>query len=972
MSIRLLQGENWRQTWEWGVLPWVRQLGLPTGKPDLILLPHYAAVAYLKRRIALAGLGTLGLHYFTPGQMRHWLLARKFPGKKLIVREDLAFLLAAHAETFTQDTEAASITQDPSPLLCDLDRLLAAGWTWLDLPEGIGKVIVQKTLASKNAAGWWTTSEADWKLRENDGPPLCRRLLAVGFTARNWPLWSLLQAAVQSAEESTLLTPPWTDEPLGQLWQATLEETWNEAEPLIPPKDAFPCPEPTIQERRFFRYAVKPTWFSSADPMSESRAACGWALSQASSSNQTKTLLFPPGSPTARAISLQLSSWAIPHHDTFGHQPASGPLEQQWKAWLHWQEHPQLDHWLEWAEICREHAVNSTEISVWCERMKRAAQELLHPEVSTLQAWIRREPKYTDVAPNWLEQWPPLPERDTALNYLKQSIIVLRRIGWADRADFLEKDYTGIFTTLEKPVQRETFISWLRERLQAPGRMRTGEGRETLANLQLLSYPEAEILPGGYFYCGGLTAGCWPPPIRETGMWPPAWFKTKNEAALQESRFGGGQKVLRPGNGYILGSEDLQRLQRQGLAWILAEAGIDGRETDQVVLSYAEKQDLQQEEIEGASELFLKTWYDWHECLPSASNLEQMRAQARQREHICLTLEKTKIQTIPQNSLMEVANCQLAWQARRDPKLALDHYSYCFREPAPPLADWTGRDWEQYWAQPALAWLIRLLGLHPREESEELISPPRWRARKLHAWTGWKERGQFLALPAQTEWIAYSYQCALREFQLLQDFWRRRGRDVPLIAACLWNETKEEARACLELLFELADSDLNNKYTWVASQPITEINRQAEIPVTGQVDLILAKKSADLQDSRPWQSLLLVAFTTNAPGQWYSQQILDKGHGLRLIVPGLYYWMPLTHKLQVVIISAEKAGSCKDLAELPIKEIHARLAMARRGIFGPSEVMNSRFQFTGRYPLACLPIPAETVRTKRELVMAYP
>src|ERR1051325_193334 len=117
--------------------PWFEKTvlaALTNEKPAGIVVPARPHADFLRRQLLERGSSLLGLRFFTPLQLREFLL--KSGRHELSLREHLRLLLAMAAEEFSgsgkiESPEAAiarSISRDPDSFLRALDQLRAAGF----------------------------------------------------------------------------------------------------------------------------------------------------------------------------------------------------------------------------------------------------------------------------------------------------------------------------------------------------------------------------------------------------------------------------------------------------------------------------------------------------------------------------------------------------------------------------------------------------------------------------------------------------------------------------------------------------------------------------------------------------------------------------------------------------------------------------------------------------------------------------
>ena len=306
-----------------------------------------------------SGYSMIGVRFFTPPQLREFLLRRR--QLQLPLREHLRLLLAITAEEFSGTSEVASpdsaiarsIARDPNNFLRALDQLRAAGFELKHLQPPLLGQIAARFEKRVHQAGFTLVHEADADLaRESDPSEFCD-LLVVGFNGAHWPLWPMLRASVRRSDRATIVLSDPRDEArdLDEAWVGTWEEHFGEGQPIGPfSNESAPFLEFTrpldsasaIAERK--KNPLPQTHFLiGRDSSEQARAIVTLALSFLSEpSCDTIAILLPVPSALARLAANALDKAGIAHNDSIAHTMRGTFDDEEWRAWLELQERPQV------------------------------------------------------------------------------------------------------------------------------------------------------------------------------------------------------------------------------------------------------------------------------------------------------------------------------------------------------------------------------------------------------------------------------------------------------------------------------------------------------------------------------------------------------------------------------------------------------------------------------------------------------
>ena len=214
-DVRLHIGPSAEGAWHQVILPWFKSIGLTachSNQSVAVVVPHPARAQYLRQLLLEPRLSLLGVTFLSPPQLREILLG---PEIKLPLREHLRLLLTIAAEqqigennsTHEEMIAAESVRRAPDHLLRTIDELHSAGWTFGEAGPPSFRRLVSRFEQLVSGCGFTSIQHANRLAlaRARSEEKVFSNLLISGFDGAHWPLWPLLQAAVDASEKSTVL-----------------------------------------------------------------------------------------------------------------------------------------------------------------------------------------------------------------------------------------------------------------------------------------------------------------------------------------------------------------------------------------------------------------------------------------------------------------------------------------------------------------------------------------------------------------------------------------------------------------------------------------------------------------------------------------------------------------------------------------------------------------------------------------------
>src|SRR5207248_9898882 len=321
-------------------------------------------------------------------------------------REHLRLLLATAAESgavaaSAEEALAAiakSISRSPDNLLRVFDQVSAAGWDFQNIDAPAVREIIQEFRGLVRQCEFKIVHEADGDALAEAGrwPRRFSHLLLIGFTAKHWPLWPLLQAAVSFAKRASVVLeyPRKQTRAADESWIGTWEEHFDSAAPIA---------DRTQQSRPFvylnqpantgtdLESRKEPRFLVGLNATEQAQAICAIALKFLAEKSCTRLgILFPRAGALTRLVSAFLTQLRIPHHDAIGHLTPGEFEEPAWNAWIHLQENHQLEPVLRFLEANPDF-MDGLSIQEVRENLRWAYRQILIDDINVLREYCARQ-----------------------------------------------------------------------------------------------------------------------------------------------------------------------------------------------------------------------------------------------------------------------------------------------------------------------------------------------------------------------------------------------------------------------------------------------------------------------------------------------------------------------------------------------------------------------------------------------------
>jgi hypothetical protein len=1003
-QVSLHTGASFQAAWETVLLPWFQAAGRVSWQqrqPTLVAVPFRSQAYAIKGLLLDQDVSLLGIRFVSPPELRELLDARS--AMRLALREHLRLLLSIAAEECMKLPEdpvlrekrmlevdflaAKSVARAPDHLLRTIDQLGAAGWDFSAVELPALREIATRFQQRLVDCGFELIHTADRRALGHAlaSSPTFANILVTGFNGAHWPLWPLLQAAVVSSKEATVLLDDPRDvaRDIDETWVGTWEEAFGEAKPLSLPINQITDSLFSEEEMRGVSVgSVDRSFVVGADTTEQAEAVAKQCLHfLADPACDRVGIVFSGTGALPRLVADALARLGIPHHDGLAHFLPGIFEAADWRAWLRLQESPRINSLLRFVNSLSDHGELFADLGLNAfERTLRSAYaEVLIDDLDVLRRFCAQESggKKDKVAAA-LGSIPFLPARARFSEFLRTTKAALNRLGWKSHWVEISRRAGDWVDKLDIEFSRSLYLRWLGEIAFSFTVTRETIGNHPYARVQLLTVPQAQGQKWSHLIFAGWNEGSWPPP--ETGEFARqdeidafnSSIQKLNRRASRQGRQGEGHTAIRENYTLYLGPAQQRQIALRQFETLVESA------TQHITFTASLVQEEAPERLWNPSELFTQHYQQANNSPLTQKTMTQLQARTRS------WLDKAR--DTKSSDLMasrEIESTRVAYDARRDPSVPSREYDFAFRSKPPFVPTLSVSDFEQLIAAPGLVWLKRYLGVRAPDESDNVwnSSTGKW----VHDWLAAIAAGTekiFARLPDSHEMERRVCAAAETKRSDVTHLCQAAGKPLPDWWSGGWRNALFLARALAEKLWAVTD------WPWMAAEWTIDgdfavkVTENAALSLRGRMDLLLARKAPDAA-SVAAEDLWIVDYKTGAKKALASakqdadgrrpalrKKLLD-GSALQL---GLYtlaasalgaqrtevsLLSPLVRRLEPQISGDEFSSEADIFAEL------AR--MQQTGVFGMHGPLRAAYRFMDDYPLATLAIDPDILEQRWEL-----
>jgi len=985
-SVSLHIGSSFASAWESVLLPWFKDVGVASLESNgtvAVVTPFPSGAAFLRSKLLEHEIPLLGVKFITPAHLRELLLAEN--ASSLPLREHLRLLLASAAESVAKNPSkdsdlaaiAKSISRSPDNLLRVFDQVSAAGWNFENIGAPAVREIMQEFQGLVRQCEFKLVHEADRDAlsRAKSAPPRFSHLLLIGFTAKHWPLWPLLQAAVSFARRATVVLeyPREQTRAADESWIGTWEEHFDSAAPIA---DRTERNHPFVHLNQSANAGTdsasreEPQFLVGLNATEQAQAVCAIALKFLAEKSCTRLgILFPRADALPRLVSEFLTRSGIPHHDAIGHLTPGEFEEPAWNTWLHLQENHQLEPVLRFLEANPD-SMDGLSMQEVRENLRWVYRQILIDDINLLREYCARQTeneKLVRIA-KLLRSIAFLPSKATLAQFLTETKTIFSKLKWDNRWAEIERFSQRWSTTSSVEFSRAICLRWLKEILDSFTIARAAQADHVYSRVHLLSYGEADGHEWSHLVLAGLNQGEWPQSQRESGFLSDEEIVDLNTRATRRGKQGEGHSILEKDKTFLLSAQDERQIALRQFSAALesAEHGL--------AITASLLQESSPERIWNPSELFSQAYFVARDAPLSQETMSILR------EKTSAWLKDQELFELATATNVEIHQTRIAYEARRTEGV-FGEYEFALREPIEREITLRATEWDTVVKTPALIWLKKYLGIENQEPDLN-----QWNAATgtwVHDWlakiAATEEKNAFVDFPTGDEMCERIEGAAQKFRKVIVDLCAVSGRSVPDWWSSGWSNALALADFLASKLAEVEGWPRMAAEWRLESPQLLSSNGGNKLRVRGRIDLILAQaqpNDSQLTGSDVW----IVDYKTGnvkpltPPGKTPDARAanlrkkLVRGDAIQLGLYGLAARELGAAEIHLSILSLRTE---LDRPQLEMTALAADsdfwtelYRMQETGIFGLRGLIRNEFGFNPDYPLATLPIDKEFLDEK--------
>lgn len=966
------RAELWRAAafadfWEQPIRPWLERLSadaIHDSRATVVVTPSRGIGHELKRRFLECGPGALGIHFWTPGDLRQHMVGLISPGRKIASREFLHLLLAQSAASCIGAGLASAVSFDPAILMRALDELAAAGWDWTELDGGEeAQSIIREFERRLTSSGFCTVQACDWALLkavQNSRAWPLRAVLIHGFSGANWPIFPLLLAAARSAEDAlvTMASPRRLAEKVDQIWIGSWEQhldlctrevegcgTMGRFQELAESLEAGHVAARGQIEGLDFEICE--------DAAAEARAILGrtmtWLAAHASGHI---AVVFQRAGVVSREVGRLLDSFGVPHDDALGFRSGHAADEAAWREWLLLQT--------EWTAGRLARFLVKRPRGLWplpdqghplLDRLRRMEATTLDGDLDLLRPALAASGHVNDSrALGDMGTLRRVPERGAFDELVKAAAEALEGLGWGARSVALLARARPLAQRVEGVVRRGQFLAWVESAMDDAGRERRPTGGEPHARIHLVSARDAEAQYWDAVILAGMNMGEWPLTVAANAFLPDAKKFSLNGRALIQGRQGEGHETVAEGRGLILSDADWRYVGLRQCLNLIEGAG------SSLCMTARLRGEEDPARILGPADLLVKAHHMATDDMLTDESMAaiSLRSAARWSGVARIAADHAK-KANPEWAGAGPREVREAWDARRS-NGPFGPFDFCLRRaPARPLR-LACKAWEDAWRYPSATWLREIMGVSPAISRGGLEIQAQsvgtwaheWLARALNPEAG----TDFVPAPECGEALSVLIAAAERSRARAASIFREAGRELPQLWESVWKRALWAARAMCEEALREPGGYIRTECNLPAGCSI-DVGDGMRLHLSGRVDLIRA-------EGRNRNAPVRVIDFKTGSDITLSDADLEKGKGLQVMLYGEALRELGAGSISLCIVRPGEEGIVRGISrEEAASLLRALVRMQESGAFGVRGAMFSEFAYCPPLPMAVLPIPAE-------------
>jgi len=930
-----------------------------------VVVPNEATVQFIKHELLKLDIALVGVQFFTPGTMRHFLSKANGFEEPVELRENLQLLMKNVANGFNENDIAKAAAIDPDQFVRLADTLESTGWTVDILKNKFAQALIKKYWEEKKAYGMVTIQDVQDNIYASSkaGMAIFSDLLIFGFSSRNWSIYKILISAVRSASKAKIcLLTQHSERWIDQAWLGSWEEEFGESQKLLGELDpkVFSYLSNSFEELdKLNIYANAdtenlPEFYIAQNILREAEVIVG-RIAEALVNEEVLRLgvVFPrQTSPLAREVARVLEKEEIAHFNHLGYLGKNSQKRHLLELWVKWQKSPRLENFLTFLEVLMNEGMLSAQTFQSFSKLSRVAlQTLLTDDLEVIFTYFALSLN-DELVTRLIHEWKLLPKESTFRAYMESAREGLQAIISVKDWELTEVRGNIFLQEDKRLIKKQDFLIWLSSVTKVLGRKADYWGNHRYALVHLLTEEEALTQSWSHLILAGVNQGEWPSEKPELIFLDNKQINELNFRSLIKGSQGEGHFAVKDGLTLWVSSTDQYETSKMNFAVL------QGMPSTKLILT-AHKKDPQGKES-SVSE-FLERLY----AIVEGRLLDEQGVKTILRDtDYWINAYRIKSSKESEQVFQEVGH---AYRQRRKINEVFDEYSFSFKNPNKAALELSCKAWEEVLLSPQRAWFKHILKIedYPVQMGKSLYSLAKgtW----VHTWINHEKQGVQVNFE---EWNQLIEVQARKVFEIVNKTFNSLNRELPDIWKAYWNEARRVTLSLIRTLSEnLKDNYLFSEYPIISTEDArenAENNFLLNIPLKGRIDLIVYPLPVLESKDKP---LWILDFKTGASGALTKDKV-KKGMGIQLVLYGVKFHQEGFKQIEISIVQPgvglKKQLDLKDILEDPsiFDPINNIFSNGKLGIRGTMERdYGSNFNF----PLATIKIDEEILEKKWSL-----
>lgn len=960
--VALYEALSFEGAWEGLMKNWFLELKAPINNfPQIVVVPNEATIQFIKEKLLTANIALIGVRFFTPGTLRHFLANAYKIVVKTELRETLHLLMKSVAGELKDNPVAKSASLDPDQFVRLADLLETTGWGGSALKNSYARALLTEYHKAQKIYNVTTAQKITNDLYElsRSPNPIIDNLLLFGFSSKHWASYKLLVATVRSACNATVcfLTQN-SSRIIDQAWLGSWEEEFGPSQIIFYSEEQkkFSFFSSAFEEESRFNNSIYqnketlPEIYIAENILREAEIIIA-NISEALMDEEDGTrigVVFPNQiSGLAREVARLLEKEQIVHYNHLGYLGGYSRKRQLLELWIVFQKDLKLSSLYNFFDnlLC-ENILTVEQFKNFKKQSRIILQTVLTEDLELIYNYLKFHSSDKDIIA-LLTAWKLLPKNAIIQVFMELTNEALKDVIDKDDWRIAQERAQSFLFNFERVIKKEDFLLWFGSITKPLGRTKGHWGQYPYAKVHLITEEEALMQSWSYLILAGLNQGIWPNAMPEIFFLESKYIQELNFRSLSQGNQGDGHFTIEAGFSLALSNTDCYEINRRNFGILL------GAPSKKIIVT-AHKTETTQSDKCLMSEFLEKLYYISENSFLDEKNIRSIFNKTGFKYcHFSPDIKKYEAEKFEE---IVHAYCQ-----RRNINEAFDEYSFSFQNSNKKAFQLSCKAWEELITNPERAWFRHVLKI----DNQEMISSKTLYALAkgtwVHSWINLEKQGIRMDV---SEWNKSINAKTNQLYKILENIYNLSNRILPDIWRSYWHEAR---RITLSLCNNLMTSELYGMYLfseYAIDNENENLNKNflLDIPLKGRVDLIAFPASnLDSKDMPLW----ILDFKTGLSGALTKDKI-KKGIGLQLILYALKFYKEGFKEIEVSILqpgtALKRQLNLNDILENP-SILNAINEIYNNGKIG-IQTMNTNYENSITFPLATLKVDESILERK--------